>query len=96
MSADWQAMWLAFCGLDCTATESEIVDLKDFCMQRMGQIIAGIRQSFSGEVFVGEGIQWNDERVVDQVDGIVVNFPNLIADDEIETANVAHIEERAT
>ena len=96
MSADWQAMWLAFCGLDCTATESEIADLKDFYMQRMGQIIAGIRQSFSGEVFVGEGIQWNDERVVDQVDGIVVNFPNLIADDEIETANVALIEERAT
>jgi hypothetical protein len=98
MSADWSAMWLCFsCGIDNQGhTQAEIDELKDFYMERMGEVIAGIRERFSGKVYVGEGPQWNDERVADKVDGIMFNFPNLLNDDEVEIATVDLIEQKAT
>ena len=54
------------------------------------------KAKFSGKVYVGEGPQWNDERVVNQVDGITFNFPNLLNDDEVEFATVDLIEQKAT
>jgi len=98
ISADWSAMWLCFsCGIDNQGhTQAETDALKDFYMKRMGEIVSGIRERFSGKVYVGEGPQWNDERVADNVDGILFSFPNLLNNDEIETATVDLIEQRAT
>ncbi|MEQ3695456.1 MAG: hypothetical protein ABNH02_00620 [Pseudomonadales bacterium] len=97
ISADWSAMWLCFsCGIDNQGhTQAETDALKEFYMQRMGEIISGIRERFSGKIYVGEGPQWNDERVADKVDGILFSFPNLLNDEEIDTATVDLIEQRA-
>jgi hypothetical protein len=97
ISADWSAMWLCFsCGIDNQGHSQEETDvLKDFYMQRMGDIVSGIKVRFSGKVYVGEGPQWNDERVSDNVDGILFSFPNLLNEDEVEFATVDLIEQRA-
>jgi hypothetical protein len=98
MSADWSAMWLCFsCGVDNQGhSQAETDELKDFYMERMGDTISGIKEKFSGKIYVGEAPQWNDERVVDQIDGIMFNFPNLLTDNEVESATVDLIEQKAT
>ena len=95
MSADWSAMWLCFCGLDDELPEPERDELRNYYMERMGSIVQQIKGQFSGKVIVGEGIQWNDARVFDQVDGIIFNFGNLLLDDEVETATVDLIQSKA-
>lgn len=98
MSADWSAMWLCFsCGVDNQGhSQAETDELKDFYMERMGDTISGIKEKFSGKIYVGEAPQWNDERVVNQIDGIMFNFPNLLTDNEVESATVDLIEQKAT
>lgn len=97
MSADWSAMWLCFhCGTDEPNTQAETDALKDYYMERMGGIIDKIKEKFSGKVYVGDGPQWNDKRVFDKVDGMILPFGNLLTDDEVATANVDLIKERAT
>nr|WP_297349814.1 hypothetical protein [uncultured Glaciecola sp.] len=97
ISADWSAMWLCFhCGIDEPHTQEETDEVKDYYMERMGGIIDQIKLKFSGKIYVGDGPQWNDKRVFDKVDGIILPFGNLITDDEVATANVDLIQERAT
>jgi hypothetical protein len=85
------------CGIDNQGhTQAETDALKGFYMKRMGEIVSVIRERFSGKVYVGEGPQWNDERVADNEDGILFSFPNLLNDDEIENATADLIEKRAT
>jgi len=96
ISADWSAMWLCFhCGIDEHNTQEETNELKDYYMERMGGIIDKIKEKFSGKVYVGDGPQWNDKRVFDKVDGMILPFGNLLTDDEVATATVELIEERA-
>ena len=98
ISADWSAMWLCFhCGTgdNWNPPQSEVDALKDYYMERMGSIIDQIRGRFSGRIYVGEGIQWNDKRVFDKVDGIVLPFGHLLSDAEVETATVDLMQERA-
>jgi hypothetical protein len=94
MSADWNAMWVCFCGLEDEASSNERDELKNYYMERLASIISQIKGRFDGEVYVGEGIIWNDSRVFDQVDGIIGSLPNLISDDEVAGATVDLIEER--
>ena len=98
ISADWSAMWLCFhCGIDKPSnTQEETDELKDYYMERMGGIIDKIKEKFTGKVYVGDGPQWNDKRVFDKVDGMILPFGNLLMDDELVTATVDLIEERAT
>ena len=96
ISADWSAMWVAFTGIDGEASVDEEIELRDYYMERMSGIVAGIKARFSGKVVIGEGVTWNDERVWDQVDIIKFGFPRLLTDDELEDGNVDLIEERAT
>ena len=97
ISADWSAMWICFhCGIDEHNTEEETDELKDYYMERMGGIIDKIKDKFSGKVYVGDGPQWNDKRVLDKVDGMILPFGHLLTDDEVATATVDLIEERAT
>ena len=72
MSADWSAMWVCFCGLEDEASSYERNELKNFYMERMASILSQIKDRFNGEVYVGENIIWNDSRVFNEVDGIVV------------------------
>tara|TARA_B100000780_G_scaffold147289_1_gene102925 strand:- start:695 stop:2383 length:1689 start_codon:yes stop_codon:yes gene_type:complete len=97
MSADWSAMWMCFeCGIsDQGNTQADIDDLKNYYMERQGSIINQIKEIFSGKIYVGEGIQWNDKRVFEKVDGIIFNFSNLLKDDEVATASVDLLQERA-
>jgi len=94
MSADWSAMWICFCGLQAQASPSERESMKSYYMERLASIISQIKGRFDGEVYVGEGIIWNDSRVFDQVDGVIGSLPNLISDDEVAGATVDLIEER--
>ena len=98
ISADWSAMWLCFhCGIDKPSnTQEETDELKDYYMERMGGIIDQIKQRFTGKVYVGDGPQWNDKRVFDKVDGMILPFGNLLTEDEVATATVDLIQERAT
>jgi len=98
ISADWSAMWLCFhCGIDKPGnTQEETDELKDYYMERMGGIIDQIKEKFTGKVYVGDGPQWNDKRVFDKVDGMILPFGHLLTDDEVATATVDLIEERAT
>jgi len=97
ISADWSAMWLCFhCGIAEPHTQKETDEVKDYYMQRMGGIIDQIKLTFSGKIYVGDGPQWNDKRVFDKVDGIILPFGNLLTDDEVATATVDLIQERAT
>ena len=97
ISADWSAMWLCWhCGVnDEGHTQVQIDELKDYYMERMGAIIDQIKERFSGKVYAGEGIQWNDKRVFDKVDGIALPFGNLLFDYEVEIATVDLIQQRA-
>ena len=63
-------------------------------MERMASILSQIKDRFNGEVYVGENIIWNDSRVFNEVDGIVVSLPNLLFDDEVAGATVELLEER--
>jgi hypothetical protein len=98
ISADWSAMWLCFhCGIDKPSnTQQETDELKDYYMERMGGIIDQIKERFTGTVYVGDGPQWNDKRVFDKVDGMILPFGNLLTDDEVASATVDLVEERAT
>jgi len=99
ISADWSAMWLCFhCGTsdDSEITQEEIDELKDYYMERQGSIIDQIRGRFSGRIYVGEGPQWNDKRVFDKVDGIILPFGHMFFEDEVATATVDKMQERAT
>ena len=97
ISADWSAMWLCFhCGIDEPHTQEETDEVKDYYMERMGSIIDKIKSKFSGKIYVGDGPQWNDKRVFDKVDGMILPFGNLLTDDEVATATVDLIQERAT
>jgi hypothetical protein len=96
ISADWSAMWICFhCGIDEQNTQEETDELKDYYMERMGGIIDNIKERFTGKVYIGDGPQWNDKRVFDKVDGMILPFGNLLTDDEVSTATVELIEERA-
>ena len=64
-----------------------VTELKSYYMERMASIISQIKGRFDGEVYVGEGIIWNDSRVFDQVDGVIGSLPNLLYDDEVAGAN---------
>ena len=94
MSADWSAMWVCFCGLEDEANSYERNELKNFYMERMASILSQIKDRFNGEVYVGENIIWNDSRVFNAVDGVVVSLPNLLFDNEIAGATVELLEER--
>ena len=94
MSADWQAMWLCFCGLDNEADKDTRIELKNYYMKRMGSIVTEIKIRFDGEVYVGEGVLWNDKRVFDQVDGVIVGLPPVLREDEVVTATVDLVEKR--
>jgi hypothetical protein len=94
MSADWSAMWICFCGVDNEADQNTRNELKNYFMERMGSIITQIKGRFDGEVYVGEGVLWNDSRVFDQVDGVIGSLPNLLWGDEVANATVDLIEER--
>jgi hypothetical protein len=97
ISADWSAMWICFhCGIDENHSQEETDEVKDYYMERMGGIIDKIKEKFSGKVYVGDGPQWNDKRVFDKVDGIILPFGHLLTDDEVATATVDLIQERAT
>ncbi len=98
ISADWSAMWLCWhCGVNNEDHSQVQIDaLKDYYMERMGSIIDQIKKRFSGKVHVGEGIQWNDKRVFDKVDGISLPFGNLLLDGEVDSATVDLMQERAT
>jgi hypothetical protein len=98
ISADWSAMWLCFhCGIDKPSnTQEETDELKDYYMERMGGIIDQIKQRFTGKVYVGDGPQWNDKRVFDKVDGMILPFGHLLTEDEVATATVDLIQDRAT
>jgi len=97
ISADWSAMWICFhCGIDEDNTQAETDELKDYYMERMGGIIDKIKEKFTGKVYIGDGPQWNDKRVFDKVDGMILPFGHLLTDDEVATATVDLIEERAT
>ena len=95
ISADWSAMWVNFKGLDGQASLNEEMELRDYYMERMSKIVAGIKERFSGKILIGEGITWNDERVWDQVDIIKFGFPLLLSDSEIDDADIDLIEEKA-
>ena len=98
MSADWSAMWLSFSGLnnEHDYDSPEMDELQNYYMDRMNNIILQIKDSFSGKVYVGEGVQWNDSRVFDHVDGVIFNFYNeFLSDDEVANATVDLIQERA-
>jgi len=96
ISADWSAMWVAFTGIDGEASIDEEMEMRDYYMERMGQIVDGIKSRFNGKIILGEGITWNDERVWDKVDIIKFGFPRLLTDDELDDADIDLIEERAT
>ena len=97
VSADWSAMWLCFhCGIDEPHTQEETDEVKDYYMERMGGIIDKIKEKFSGKIYVGDGPQWNDKRVFDKVDGMILPFGNLLTNNEVATASVDLIQERAT
>ncbi|MDE0743496.1 MAG: hypothetical protein OSB24_06360 [Woeseiaceae bacterium] len=96
MSADWSAMWVCFCGLENEASSFERDELKNYYMERMASILSQIKGRFDGEVYIGEGIIWNDSRVFNEADGITINLPNLLYDDEVAGATVDLIEERVT
>tara|TARA_R110000796_G_scaffold43483_2_gene106877 strand:- start:1202 stop:2938 length:1737 start_codon:yes stop_codon:yes gene_type:complete len=95
ISADWSAMWVNFRGLDNDASVDEEMEMRDYYMERMGQIVDGIRSRFNGKIIIGEGITWNDERVWDKVDIIKFGFPRFLTDDELEDGTVDLIETRA-
>ena len=61
----------------------------------MGIIIDKIKEKFTGKVYVGENVTWNDKRVFDKVDGVLLSFGNLLSDDQVATATVDLIQKKA-
>ena len=94
MSADWSAMWVCFCGLEAEASSNERDELKNYYIERMASILSQIKGRFDGEIYIGENIIWNDSRIFNEVDGVIVSLPNLLYDDEVAGATVELIEER--
>ena len=97
MSADWNAMWMCFsCGVDDQGnTQAETDTLKDYYMERMGIIIDKIKEKFSGKVYIGEGVVWNDKRVFDKVDGVGFSPDMRLTTEEVATATVDLLQEKA-
>ena len=97
MSADWSAMWMCFsCGVDDQGnTQAETDTLKDYYMERMSIIIDKIREKFSGKVYIGEGLVWNDKRVFDKVDGVGFSPDMRLTTEEVATATVDLLQEKA-
>jgi hypothetical protein len=97
ISADWSAMWMCFsCGVDGQGhTQVETDALKDYYMERMGILIDKIRERFSGKVYVGEGLVWNDKRVFDKVDGVGLSVNMRLTAEEVPTATVDLLQEKA-
>ena len=97
MSADWNAMWMCFsCGVDDQGnTQAETDTLKDYYMERMGIIIDKIREKFSGKLYIGEGVVWNDKRVFDKVDGVGFSPDMRLTTEEVATATVDLLQEKA-
>ena len=97
LSADWSAMWLNwFSGVNNEGhTQAQGDELKDYYMERMGIIIDKIKEKFTGKVYVGENVTWNDKRVFDKVDGVLLSFGNLLSDDQVATATVDLIQKKA-
>jgi|MDTC01.3.fsa_nt_gb hypothetical protein len=95
MSADWSAMWICFCGLEGEYDQYERDDLRSYYAERMGSIISQVQGRFDGEVYIGEGVVWNDSRLFNEVDGVIGNFPNIMDIGEEEDATVEFIEYRA-
>ena len=97
ISADWSAMWLCFsCGVDGQGhTQIEADALKDYYMERMGILIDKIRERFSGKVYLGEGIVWNDKRVFEKVDGVGLSVNMRLTAAEVATATVDLLQEKA-
>lgn len=84
ISADWSAMWLCMCGLnnEYDHNHPERERLRDYYMSRMSSIIDGIRTVFKGDIYVGDGIIWNDRRVIDKVDYVYLNFGPVLTEEE--------------
>ena len=97
MSADWNAMWMCFsCGVDNQGnTQAETDTLKDYYMERMGIIIDKIKEKFSGKVYIGEGVVWNDKRAFDKVDGVGFSPDMRLTTEEVATATVDLLQEKA-
>jgi len=97
MSADWNAMWMCFsCGVDDQGnTQAETDTLKDYYMERMGIIIDKIREKFSGKLYIGEGVVWNDKRVFDKVDGVGFSPDMRLTTEEVAIATVDLLQEKA-
>lgn len=96
MSIDWSAMWLCFCGLDGSLAHNDpkIKEMKNYYMQRLSTIIDKAREVFSGDIYVGEGILWNDRRVVEKVDYVLISFPNLLSEQDNKNPSVELVSER--
>ena len=97
MSADWNAMWMCFsCGVDDQGnTQAETDTLKDYYMERMGIIIDKIKEKFSGKLYIGEGVVWNDKRVFDKVDGVGFSPDMRLTTEEVAKATVDLLQEKA-
>ena len=97
ISADWSAMWLCFsCALDGQGhTQAETDALKDYYMERMSILIDKIRDRFSGQVYIGEGVVWNDKRVFDKVDGVGLSVNMRLTAEEVAYATVDLLQEKA-
>ena len=95
MSADWSAMYPCMCGQQGEASTYEREEMKNYYMERMGLIVSKIKDRFDGEVYVGEGIFWNDSRVLEHADAVIGNMPSIILrEDEVAGATVELMEER--
>ena len=94
ISADWSAMYVCFCGLQNELDQQERDQLKSYYAERMGSIVSHIKSRFSGEIYLGEGIIFNDSRLFNEVDGVIGSFPNMLSMGEEETATVELIEDR--
>ena len=96
ISADWSAMYVCFCGLQNELDQQERDQLKSYYAERMGSIVSHIKSRFSGEIYLGEGIIFNDSRLFNEVDGVIGSFPNMLAMGEEQTATVELIEDRTS
>ena len=97
MSADWSAMFACLCGLDNEADTATRDEMKSYYAERMGSIVSQIKDRFSGEVYVGEGQIWNDSRVFNEVDGVILSLTkNMFSVGEEGDATVELMEERVS
>jgi hypothetical protein len=96
ISADWSAMWLCMCGLngEYGHDHAERERMKDYYMSRMSSIIDGIREVFRGDIYVGDGVIWNDRRVIDKVDYVYLGLGRLLTEGENKHPTVELVTER--